>query len=405
MKGLQYLFLALAIIIAGCDNQQKNTSTSNTKEPVSSLSSADNEEVEVKQGDNWGYDDKPSPDADLTRDAPLEVKGGLVHDVGTILSGEKRLYTLILKNTSDKPWKLQSVEADCACTNIDGFPGGVIMQPGKELSVALRIDGNKIGVGPFEKHVMLSPLEYKMVRVAITGRLERFFSTVPNGRKIFFNAKGDPGMKWEKSIDIIGVDNFKDKLELSLVEDALKDPFIKATLERKDSNTWTLTAKPLKKLPYADIFIEEILIKVTKPEGMPLITIPVQGPVGMRLHWNAPRGRKMILNDEDFKDGIAKFNLQLGVDLTDPNTTVNERLMRRVENVEWQKLFDTLEFKVPDGVKYEKKFTRFGVKLELTVPRTAFNDKGILRIENGCNGNWEGTPIVLRVKMPRKVAE
>ena len=125
----------------------------------------------------------------------------------------------------------------------------------------------------------------------------------------------------------------------------------------------------------------------------------------MRIQWNAPKGKKMILTEEDFKEGAVNLSLQLGVDLANPNTTVNEGLMRRVENVEWQKLFDTLEFKVPEGVKYEKKFTRFGVKLDLAVPRTAFNDKGILRIENGCNGNWEGAPITLRVKMPRKAAE
>ena len=396
------MFLAIVLIFAGCDCRQNNATP---KESVSPQANNNTEEPEVKQGDSWGYDDKPSPDADLTREAPLEVVGGLVQDVGTILSGEKKLYTLKIKNTSDKPWKLQSVDADCACTNIDGFPGGVMMQPGKELPIVLRIDGNKIGAGQFEKHVMLSPLEYKTVRVSIVGKLERFFATVPNGRKISFTAKGDPQTKWEESIDILGVGNYKDKLELELVKDALKEPYLQATLEKKDSNTWKLTAKPIKPLPYADSFVEEIFVKVLKPEGMPLIAISAQGPVGMRIHWNAPKGRKFTFNEEDFKDGITKIKLQLGVDLSDPSTTVKELMMRRVENVEWQKLFDTLEFKVPEGVKYEKTFTRFGVRLELTVPRTAFDEKGILRIENGCNGNWEGTPINLRVKMPRKAAE
>lgn len=401
MKSLKYLFLALAVVIVGCDNNQKKgggVARPKAEESNPRQTMTTNEETEIKQGDNWGYDDKPSPDADLTREPPLEVKGGLVHDVGAIKSGEKRLYTLILRNTSDKPWKLQSVDADCACTNIDGFPGGVMMQPGKELPIVLRIDGSKIAAGAFEKHVMLSPLEYKTVRVAIKGKLERFFATVPNGRRIHFSAKGDPQTKWESSIDIIGVENYKDELELSIQEKAIENPYIQATLEKKDSNTWKLTAKPIRALPYADTFSEEIILKVLKPEGLPIISIPVQGAVGMKIRWNAPKGKSMILKEEDFKDGIAKLNLQLGVDINDPNTTVNERLMRRVENVEWQKLFDTLEFKMPEGVKYEKKFTRFGVRLELSAPRAAFNDKGILRIENGCNGNWEGSPIVLRIK-------
>ncbi len=402
MKRSLYLFLAIVLIIAGCDCRKNNATP---KDSVLPQENSSTEESEVKQGDNWGYEDKPSPDADLTREPPLEVVGGLVQDVGTILSGEKKLYTLKLKNTSDKPWKLQSVDADCACTNIDGFPGGVMMQPGKELPIVLRIDGNKIGAGHFEKHVMLSPLEYKTVRVSIVGKLERFFATVPNGRKISFTAKGDPQTKWEESIDILGFGNYKDKLELELVKDALKNPYLQATLEKKDSNTWKLTAKPVKTLPYADSFVEEIFVKVLKPEGLPLITIPVQGPVGMKIHWNPLRSKKFIFNEDDFKDGIAKINLQLGVDLNNPNMTVNEQLLRRVENVEWQKLFDTLEFKVPEGVKYEKIFTRFGVRLELTVSRSAFNNKGILSIESGCNGNWEGTPINLRIKMQRKEVE
>ncbi len=403
MRRFQYLFLAIVLIVAGCDCTQNNNAT--PKESVPPQANDNAVEPDVKQGENWGYEDKPSPEADLTREPPLEVVGGLVHNVGNILSGEKKLYTLKLKSTSDKPWKLQSVDADCACTNIDGFPGGVMMQPGQELLVGLRIDGNKIGPGPFEKHVMLSPLEYKTVRVSIVGKLERFFTTVPNGRKISFTAKGDPQTKWEESIEIAGIGNYKNKLELEVIKDALKNPYLQGTLEKKDSNIWKLTARPIRTLPYADSFVEEIYIKVLKPEGLPLITIPVKGPVGMRIQWNAPRGRKYTFNEDDFKDGIAKINLQLGIDLNDPSTTVNEQLMRRVENVDWQKLFDTLEFKAPKGVKYEQKFTRFGVRLELTVPRTAFNDKGVLRIENGCNGNWEGTPITLRVKMPRKAAK
>ena len=404
MRSLQYLFLAILLAILGCrrQNQGAEASGNGTTAPKAQQ---DNNEIEVEQGEDWGYEDKPSPDVDLTRDAPLEIKGGLAHDIGALLEGEKRIYTLVLKNTSDKPWKLQSVDADCGCTNIEGFPGGVMMQPGKELPVVLRIDGSRIGSGPFEKHVMFSPLEYKTVRVAIKGKIERFFATVPKPHRIQFNSNGDPEAKWEKSIEIVGVGNYKNKLELELDKEALKNPYIQGTLEKLDCNTWKLTARPIKTLPYTDAFVESLIVKVSKPEGMPPITITVQGQVGMKIHWNMPKGRKFTLSEEDFKEGIAKLNLQLGIDLSDPNTTVNERLMKRVENVEWQKLFDTLEFKMPEGVKYEKTFTRFGVKLALTIPRSAFNDKGSLRIESGCNGNWEGTPINLRVKMPRKAAE
>jgi len=395
MKKISFLLLLMLLLLSCKRDQQKGDMPSSNAAAVKTAESQATEQTENQAENTWGYQDKPSPDADLTREPPLEVVGGLVHDVGTLIAGEKKIYALVLKNTSDKPWKLQEIDADCACTNIDGIPGGVYLKPGEDYKVGLRIDGGKIHPGKFEKHIFLRPLEYKTVKVSIVGKLESFFATVPSGSRINFNAHGDPNAKWEGSINIFGINKAKDILEISLVEDAIKNPYIKATLEKLEDKRWKLTAKPLRALPYSANFNEKIVLKVDKPEGMPPIIVVVQGKVGMSLRWNR---KPLVFKEDDFKDGVASRTFQLGIDVNDPRTTSNPKLMRQVEGVDWQKLFDALEVKVPEGAKYEKIFTRFGVKLNVTVPRSAFPEKGSLKIETGCNGNWEGVPISMHIK-------
>ena len=380
------------LALTSCWREDKKDEAKPDKQSVPSKEQV---EAEEKEGalDN---DDAPSAKADLTRDAPIEVRGGLVHDVGILIQGDRKLHELVIKNTSDKPLKLQSIEADCSCTNVVGFPDGVTIDPGEDFLITIRIDGTRIGIGPFEKHIILEPLEYKPIRVAIVGKQIRFYTTEPVSRTIVFDAKSNPSEKWEASLTITGVEGAKDGLELELLKmDSKKAPFIEASLEKLEGNSWKVTARPMRPLPYTDNFSEWMHLKVLKPEGMPNIPIMVRGSVGMPLRWLRP---SLSIKEEDFTDGIYQHNFQLGIDLTDDKATKNQRLLRQIEKVDWQRLFNELEVRAPEGVKYEKKFTRFGVRLEVKVPRSSFSEKGILRIETGCNGNWEASPIILRIK-------
>ena len=390
MKNFIYILITLLLTFSACKQEKKKDAI-----PEYSIKpQVENKNVDQKVI-SWGNDDVPSPDADLTRDAPIEVQGGLKHDVGAFMQGEQQLHELLIKNASDKPLKLQEINADCACTNVDGIPGGILLEPGEKFAIDIRIDGTRLDVGPFEKHIILQPLEYKPIRVSIVGKVMRFYSTIPPSKSITFDAKGNPRDKWTGSLTIIGVDEAKDKLELEVLKSKKQVPYIEASLEKQDANVWKLTVRPIRPLPYTSNFTEQILIKVVKPERMPLIPILVKGAVGMSLRWSNPT---VNLKEDDFKDGFIERYFQLGIDLADAASMQNHRLMSQIEKVDWQRLFDELEIRAPEGVKYEKKFTRFGVRLDVKAQRSAFSDKGVLKIETGCNGNWEGLPITLHIK-------
>ncbi len=381
-----FVFLAVMLIVIGCER----------KESASEKAAFDGEDIQ-QEDNSWGYEDKPVDLSKKNLEPPLEIEGGLVRKVGNLLEGEETRFKITLRSTGSEPWKLQEIVADCSCTNLDGIPGGIMMEPGKDRSMWVKVDASKIAPGNFEKHIYFNPLEYKPVVFKVTGRVEKFFECEPAGqRQMRFEAKGDPGAKWNTSLVIRGIGSAAGNLELAIDEDDKSaSPYILSKITKIEDGAWKVEAEPVKILPYSGRFSAPVKIKVIKPEGYPSFAVNVTGKVGVPIVW---RRSSVSLEEKDFVGGVAKLSFQLGFDPEDKNRKGRTRAMKQAEDVDWKKLFDALEVRMPEGCRYSKVFTRFGVRLDVEIPRSAMPEKGALKIESGCNGNWEGRTITVRMK-------
>ena len=351
------------------------------------------EEAEEEQDDpdlDWGYADNDEffeLDESPKEPAPLEVVGGLTQEIGDVYEGEHKIITIVLRNTSDEAWKLAAIDASCSCTNIDGLPGGMMMQPHQEWAMRINVDGGKISAGEFVRDLTVMPRDFKPVRIMLRGKVVRFYETQPRTRQMNFGEINDPAAPWEASILVRGLGDLAEKMKLALPEK--ENEFVSLAVEEQDHGVWKVTATSRNPLPYRTNFSQIVVVPIVEPEGYPPVRLEVAGRSAMSLKF-VPATFKIDAGKFE-ESGVVRFSSQVGFDPEKQRSSsplaasgkrhhggsgrMNNKMQDAyASNVDWEKFHDAVQLELPAGVTCEKVNTRFGVRFDFTVERAAFAD-------------------------------
>jgi hypothetical protein len=119
MKSKTTVFILLFVMLAftACDNQKGNVSTDVVQNPITA------------SGEN-NMDQLPAFEFRET-----------MHDFGTVIEGEKVMYTFVFKNSGNSDLLISGVSASCGCTatkfTTDAIP------PGEEGTITVTFDSKK----------------------------------------------------------------------------------------------------------------------------------------------------------------------------------------------------------------------------------------------------------------------
>jgi hypothetical protein len=367
MKKILMLLLpvcACMLLLTGCGPAEQESAAAPEK-----TAAAPEKEMQEAWGEEWGYlseeemKNLPTP----TEPPPLEVIGGMEHEVGEMLEGEIKMLALTLKNISDKPWKIQEIDTNCDCTNVDGIPGGLLLSPGQEWKMRVRVDSSRLPVGKFRREIIVVPLRYLPVRIAISGQVQRFASFTPANKRLKFPSMMRPDEKWE-TVGFISIPEDNEVLQLKMDDEA--SGYVTGKLHQVAPRKWEVVVTPARPLPYGRNFSEKKRIAVTGKDGRvyPPLEFTVAGECGVALNFN-----EILLNFDDMKrgeDGMARCEVYIGFDPYAANFTDKQMraMQTMLEKVDFEDFKEKVTFKAPDGVQLTVKKERYRVLLEVAVP-------------------------------------
>ena len=369
--GRCWVLLGVLICLAGCgrkeDGKPGETAVS-TAAAVSAAVLAPAEPTEEKE------EERPAP----TEPPPLEIPGGLKRDLGVIWEFGVKDLEIPLRNTSDKPWMLQQIDASCSCTTVDGIPGGVEIPAHGEWVMDVKVNGSRIKPGPFSRNIILVPEKYLPVQMTFTGTVKRFLTTSPSDRILAFAGMRDPRKTWELTGAIRGTEDAKGKLEIELVK--RENSLFNVSSAKTAPGEYKVTVTPKGVLPYGDSVAEPIRFKSLVPQGAPDFELGVKGRVGMTMRFSPSQ---ILLREKDFdENGVARATTQIGYDPdTQKPKMSSKRVEKVVDHVDWQVFYDNCEFTAPTGVKVRKEFTKYGVRVHLEIPKTVLPEKGRVYVQ------------------------
>lgn len=398
--------LTVALLSCGKDEPAADPVSAEEK-PAPVAEPAEAAALPGEQVESWGYlPDDFDADSEEREPAPLEIVGGFEQSIGDLFENEKRALTFVLKNTSDTAWRIQTIDANCSCTNIEGIPGGLDLPPHGQWEMLVRVDAEKISAGDFEREIIIRPLKYKQVRLKIRGRVVQYAHTLPVNRILKFNDCSDPTDKWETSAEISGLGGLEGKIKLAVTEKTAQDQDIACNLEETAPGIWELTCVPKRPLPYNDLYTHTVSVKILNENGRyPDLNFVIRGRIGLTLNYSP---RRVKLQPEDFDaEGHAKFAVSLGFDpAADARKAQSLKTAQKlaklhdkfVGNVNWKALFANFKVEgLPEGVTATPVFTRFGVRLDVDVARSVFADESKFVIHTSAYGN-PFTPIPVNYK-------
>ncbi len=405
---LMSIVLICVVFLVSCGSEKP--AAKEPAAPADAAAASSQQAAESSDDNSWGYvDDDYFEKNPQTAPAPIAIDGGLVHDIGELLEGQKKRLQFTIRNTSDKPWRLQEINASCSCTNIDGIPGGIVIPANGSWVMDVRVDAEKIDIGPFEREIILMPLKFAPVRLKLKGEVKRFVQVTPASKTLKFEAVTDGAKPWKTRGLIKGLGDLAGKMRLEVV--ARDDEEIKTELTETAPGVWQVTCSPLRPLPYTSHYQRKVTLRILNDPGRyPDIALTVSGRVGMTLAFSP--GRAMLTDESFDANGNYTFSSQLGFDPNKDNsapavaepapaTSKHPAARRRrppartsqamidayVDNVDWDTLFANLKINAPAGVTVKPVFTRFGVRLDITIAKSAFADNKVrLPIEATCHG-------------------
>jgi hypothetical protein len=333
--------------------------------------------------------------------APLEIPGGLERDLGPIWEFGMLHFAIPLRNPSDQPWTLATIDASCSCTSVDGIPSGVEIPAHGEWIMQVRVDASRLSVGPFEREIILFPEKYRPVRLKFRGVVKQFVRITPVERVLRFPSINDPREPWEMKAVIKGIEEAKDKLDIELVENPKS--WFQVQLTKQSPGVWHLLVKPKGTLPYADSLAEAIRFRCLAPAGLPEFTVGVSGRVGMTMRFEPMRLR---VEEKDFDEkGVVRVSSMIGYD---PVRLRPKMQRRRIENivayVDWKVFYENCSFEAPPGVKVTKEFTKYGVLVNVEAQKSAFDSKKRVEVHLSVFGIPQ-KKLIIFLGPPRKKAD
>jgi hypothetical protein len=209
--------------------------------------------------------------------ANVQVIPGEAVPMGDLRSDETRAVQYQVVNHGNSPITIRKVRSGCSCTVAADYSAAPI-PPGGAVMVTLRISGDKLDEGPFERVSILEFNEAAPVTLRFAGRSVHAVSVQPS-RNVSLPPITGPDQAWCQVLTITG--NLPGGKRLVLGT-PVAGPKLELTLAEEAPSRYRLTIRP--KLPQPlGALREEIKLPVTEPAGTPPAVVLLKGQVGPRL--------------------------------------------------------------------------------------------------------------------------
>lgn len=314
----------------------------------------------------WGYEDEnnPLPPSDIP--SPIIAVDGKDIQLGRVYFGDIRVLWVKLKNTGDKPVKLQSIDASCSCTNVDGIPGGRIFAPGEEWKMAVRLDSARLPLGKFTREVILNANGYAPYRIYFSGENRELCKILPFGSKIRIAGSNDPSASWKEVVQIDGADSEWQGKVVLVPRERKESDYLQANATRLPDGKWQVEISPRRPLPWTDSFSEEVRLQVLEPADAPDIRLKISGRSGTSVNFSP---RSFEIPAEAAPEGDFTFTAEIGYDPYEDNGEMNEfkqmEMRRYAEKVDWRAVHKSFKLPVPEGMSVTMQPLRFGVRVTI----------------------------------------
>ena len=187
---------------------------------------------------------------------------------GTLLEGEKTVYTFIVENTGGAPLKIKEIRSTCGCTSTNYTEDEIA--PGARGEVTLELDTEGYGGEEIEKTatVYSNDPKSKGVVLKMIGAVKVFADINPKAIKLF----GAPGEKIRSVVEIVPSKDYP--FHIVGEPETGKDSY-RCSVEEKDGK-YILTAENL--TTKNGIYLDTVVLK-TDYSKKPEIRISVFGNI------------------------------------------------------------------------------------------------------------------------------
>ncbi len=269
--------------------------------------------------------------------SPLRLKGydKPEIDLGKVFALNRRLFTVIIENPSDKPVEYTSIILNCNCTTIfnakEVKPQGTIAPKG-QLKLVLSMNGPDLKVkNRFFRQLRLTLKDYAPFRIALNGTISReIFMTFDDDPEqkprtaVTVGYISDPEKHWETILHIRSTLPKDQPLELGKV--VTSKNFV-AALRRHSDHHWSVQIIGAKPMSIGPLVNEAVVIQVLSPirKGeQEIMAFPIMGICGTKLTTSTdvvfqdPKAdpkvvtKRFAITREPFMDKIAIASAVLG---------------------------------------------------------------------------------------------
>jgi hypothetical protein len=210
-----------------------------------------------------------NPDVAQSRDlAPEVTVQEPVHDFGTLMEGEKAIFTFVVENTGSAPLVIEKIKTTCGCTTADYTRGEIA--PGGEGEVTLHVNTKGYGGRKIDKSatVYTNAPKSNAVKLRMTGKVAVYADIEPESIKLV----GPPGETVRAVVRIMPTEAFPFRI---VGEPETGKNFYRCALEEKDG-AYILTAENL--ATEDTVYFDTVTLKTDSPDN-PEIRIRVVGKI------------------------------------------------------------------------------------------------------------------------------
>ena len=204
LKSLCLLaFVAIALLITGCNNDSSGSSAAQTSQPEAGAGSGDS--VQLASNDKVNTAIKKSvavlPDVlgDLQESAPIVFEPGII-DLGKMFPRDLVTSKFNIRNLGNTPMTIKVIKPACGCTKLDDY-SGLVIPPGEAVELEARTKSRNVP-SSFSTSISILFEEYiAPSTISMFGEVTRAIRTAPK----YFNCveNRDTGLRKDSGLIVV----------------------------------------------------------------------------------------------------------------------------------------------------------------------------------------------------------
>jgi hypothetical protein len=209
--------------------------------------------------------------------AGVQVIPGEAVKLGELRTDETRTVSYQVVNQGTAPVSIRKIRSGCACTVAAEYPSAPI-PPGGTAVVTLRVSGDKLAEGPFERTSIVEFNEAPPATLRFAGRSVHAVSVQPS-REISLPPIAGPEQSWCQVVTVTGNFSGGQRLLLGKPEAGAN---VEVAVAEEAPSRYKITIRPRLPQPLGTLR-EEIRIPIAEPAGLMPEVVRIRGQVGPRL--------------------------------------------------------------------------------------------------------------------------